>query len=129
MATKIKEFANNTKPRNVNIKKVKQSILNSALTFLKEGQMVFNTFRSGIFLVPLEKSEGESDELFPWEFYGRTLASESLTEIWSEDLASGRSTEGIVVKMQPLKEMMEKLLVLIANVEAGNTSKKSSERD
>ena len=65
LATKIKEFANSTKPRNVNMKKVKQSIQNSPLAFLKERQMVFNTFRSGIFLVPLEESEGESDELFP----------------------------------------------------------------
>ena len=55
LATKIKEFANSAKPRNVNMKKVKQSIQNSPLAFLKERQMVFNTFRSGIFLVPLEK--------------------------------------------------------------------------
>ena len=46
-------------------KKKKRAFKIVHLTFLKRRQMVFNTFRSGIFSMLLEKSEGESDELFP----------------------------------------------------------------
>ena len=35
LAKKIREFATNTRPRNANKKKEKESVQNSALTFLK----------------------------------------------------------------------------------------------
>ena len=64
-AKKIREFVTNTRPRNANKKKEKESVQNSQLASLKGGELIFNAFRSGVFLMPSKKSEKESDDLFP----------------------------------------------------------------
>ena len=43
----MREFISNTRPRNLNMKKEKESVQNSALALLKGRKMVFNAFRSG----------------------------------------------------------------------------------
>ena len=48
LAKKIWEFASDTKPRNLNIKKEKQIIQSSVLALLKVREMIFNVFKSGI---------------------------------------------------------------------------------
>ena len=60
------------------MKKEKETIQNSALAFLKGREMVFNALESGIFSIPSKKSERESDNLFPPEFYEITSTSKSL---------------------------------------------------
>ena len=65
---------------------------------------------------------GESSDLFPWEFCERTVASESPTEILSEDLLSGMSTQERAIKILPPKQMLQRLAMLLAQVKAGNTS-------
>ena len=48
LAKKINEFAIDTKPRNLNMKKEKQIIQSSVLALLKVREMIFNVFKSGI---------------------------------------------------------------------------------
>ena len=57
LAKYIKEFKTKTKPQNnSNFKKVKEDVINIAITLLKGREMVFKSLESGIFL-KLKESE------------------------------------------------------------------------
>ena len=55
----IKDFANKTKPRDPELKKLKKEVLNSALALLEGKNMVYNAFKGGIFPRSEESQEGE----------------------------------------------------------------------
>ena len=56
----IKDFANKTKPRDPELKKLKKEVLDSALALLQGRGMVYKAFQSGIFPRPEEsQQEGE----------------------------------------------------------------------
>ena len=61
VAKKITESQQKTKLKNLNMKKEKESVQNSALVLLKASEMVYNTFKNGIFSVPSKKLD-ESKE-------------------------------------------------------------------
>ena len=66
MAKFIKEFKTKTKPQyNSYLKKVKDDVINSAMSLLKGREMVFKAFESGIFskLKESEQSEQSSDDV------------------------------------------------------------------
>ena len=46
----IREFRRKTRPQNSELKKVKEDVLNSAMTLLKGREMVIKAFESGILL-------------------------------------------------------------------------------
>ena len=50
----INKLKSKTKPHNLESKKVKKDVLNSARALPKGGEMVFKSFESGIFLEPEE---------------------------------------------------------------------------
>ena len=52
LAKYIEEFKAKTKPRNLELKKIRDDILNSAKALLKGRKIVFKAFESGIFLKP-----------------------------------------------------------------------------
>ena len=52
--SKRREFKSKIRPQNSGSKKVKQDVLNSAMTLLKGEKMLFKAFESGIFLKPEE---------------------------------------------------------------------------
>ena len=51
---RINEFKSKTKPHNLESKKVKEDVLNSAKALLKGREIAFKAFESGIFLKPEE---------------------------------------------------------------------------
>ena len=55
----INKFKNKIKLHNLESKKVKEDVLNSARALLKGSEMVFKTFESGIFLTPEELTKGQ----------------------------------------------------------------------
>ena len=67
LAKSIIEFLNDTRPKNLNMKKEKLIIKSSPMTILKGREMVYNPFRSRIFMSSQlstdqsEKSERSSD--------------------------------------------------------------------
>ena len=48
----VREILNNTRPRNLNMKKEKDNIKSNAMVFLKGRVIVYNALESGIFLLP-----------------------------------------------------------------------------
>ena len=54
----INKLKSKTKPHNLESKKVKEDVLNSARALLKEIKMVFKAFESGIFLKTEELKKG-----------------------------------------------------------------------
>ena len=54
----IREFKSKTKPHNLESKKVKEDVVNSAMTLLRGKEMVFKAFESGIFVKPEELKKG-----------------------------------------------------------------------
>ena len=49
LAKYIKEFKSKTRPQDSNLKKVREDVLNSAMTLLKRKEMVFKAFERGVF--------------------------------------------------------------------------------
>ena len=58
----VKDFANKTKPRNRELKELKNEVLDSALSLLEGRDMVYKAFQSGIFPRP-EKLQQEGEGL------------------------------------------------------------------
>ena len=59
----INKRKSKTKPHNLESKKVKEDVLNSARALLKGREMVFKTFESGIFLKPEKSKQGKGLEI------------------------------------------------------------------
>ena len=55
----IRDFTNKTKPRDPELKELKNEVLNSAIALLRGRGIVCNVFQSGIFPRPEESQEGE----------------------------------------------------------------------
>ena len=78
--------------------------------------IIYRDFESEIFTLPLH------DESIPPEHYNKTSASESLIEVLSEELRRRSSTQGREIKILSPKQMLQRFLILLAHVKAGNTS-------
>ena len=61
--------------------------------------------------------------MFPSDYYERTLESESPKTL-SEDLLSQRPRQGRTIKILTLKQLLQRLPILLAQVKAGNTYEK-----
>ena len=98
----IREFKSKTRPQSSKSKKLKQDVINSAMALLKEREMVFKAFESGIFLKPeeLKQSEQSSDSNIP---------------IFTPK-------EGTGLKILTPKQMIQRLPIALAQVNAGNNS-------
>ena len=55
----INEFKSKTRPQNYELKKVKEDVLHSARALLKETEMAFKAFESGILLKPENLNQGK----------------------------------------------------------------------
>ena len=59
----IEEFSSRTRPNNPESKKLQKEVLDSALALLQGREMVFTTFKSGIFPRFEESQEGEGPKI------------------------------------------------------------------
>ena len=98
----IREFKSKTRPQSSKSKRLRQDVINSAMALLKEREMVFKAFESGIFLKPeeLKQSEQSSDSNIP---------------IFTPKEETG-------LKILTPKQMTQRLPTALAQVNAGNNS-------
>ena len=79
------------------MKKVKESVQNSALAILKGRDMVFNAyFRSGIFSLTSKESD-ESDQLFSPGFYGEDIRK-FVTRLLTKKINSRKRNQNTTTK-------------------------------
>ena len=87
LAKKIKEVVSNTRPKNCNMKREKESVQNSA--FSKEEKWFTILLKVEYFeCFQRSKKPEDSNQSFSPGFCGKTLKSESLVEILLEDTRS-----------------------------------------
>ena len=129
LAKHIRELKSKTRPQDPNLKRVKEDILNSAMTLLKGREMVFKAFESRIFLKPkkLEQSEQSNQSSSDDKYTSLKLDNDLNTS--SNDFSSDldiplftpKNETGL--KISTPKQMLQRLPIALAQVKAGNTLK------
>ena len=130
LAKHTRELKSKTRPQDPNLKRVKEDILNSAMTLLKGREMVFKAFESGIFLKPkkLQQSEQSNQSSSDDKYTSLKLDNDLNTSSndFSSDLDIPLFTpkNGTGLKILTPKQMLQRLPIALAQVKAGNTLKK-----
>ena len=130
LAKHIRELKSKTRPQDPNLKRVKEDILNSAMTLLKGREMVFKAFENGIFLKPkkLQQSEQSNQSSSDDKYTSLKLDNDLNTSSndFSSDLDIPLFTpkNGTGLKILTPKQMLQRLPIALAQVKAGNTLKK-----
>ena len=95
----------------------KENVKNSALAHLKGREMIYSVFENEIFSSPYIMIQFHQDIIIKHQYQNL------LIRILSEDLQPRGSTEGRGIKILPPEQMLQRLLILLAQVKAGKMSK------
>ena len=135
----IKTLETKTEPQNnSNLRKVKEDVINRAMALFKRREMVFKAFESGMFSKLKESKQSSSDVKYSSFGYDTYKVSKKLKDVSLENILSDlNDTDNTVNKLfTPIKnrtglkiltpkQMLQGLIIALAQIKAGNNSKTS----
>ena len=120
LAKYIKEFKTKTKPQHdSNLKKVKEEVLNSAMTLLKGREIVFKAFENRTFS-RLEQSEQSKQSLKLHDNLSTSNNGSHISLSCDSDTPLFTLKKGTGLKILTSKQMLQRLPMVLAQIKAGN---------
>ena len=113
-AKKSREFKSITKPKNFNMIKEKSDVTNNGMTLLKEKETICNGFENGIFLLPNQSIVLPKPE--------KSSSSENSNNYLEYSSNEEKNIRKKTLKILTSKQMLQRLLIALAQVQTDNTS-------